>query len=249
MKMRVCWGALIGFAGVVSGTPAFAMHHWDGTKVSFGFNSTMGNTESLATNGEADIDYLSKDSRWKTTTKTAFQYGTSNGTKNKEQYSTQVQLAYSFNDDKNTDNYVYLKGFYQMNKYAAYLTQLTLTPGYGRDWVKTDKFQFSTQAGPSYRDSLADAAGAKHKHDLAGSLSIIMKWSCFAHGKLEEDLDFTAGKPANTIKSVSSYTDNLSKKLALSLSYTIDAVSKIPEGTTQTKKIDTATAANLVYSF
>ena len=168
----------------------YAGHHWDGTKVSFGLNSTSGNTKSIATNGEFDIDYQSKDTRWKTTTKTAFQYGSSNGVQNKEQYSTQAQLAYSFNDDKDHDNYVYMKGSYQENKYAAYRTQLALTPGYGRDWIKNDKFQFSTQVGPSYRDSLADAVGAKHQHDFGGSFSLIMKWCCFAHGKVEEDFDY-----------------------------------------------------------
>ena len=142
-----------------------------------------------------------------------------------------------------------MKGSYQENKYAAYRTQLALTPGYGRDWIKNDKFQFSTQVGPSYRDSLADAVGAKHQHDFGGSFSLIMKWCCFAHGKVEEDFDYTVGKPSNTIKSVSSYTDNLSEKLALSLTYTINAVSKIPQGTSQTKKVDTSSAVNLVYSF
>ena len=78
---------------------------------------------------------------------------------------------------------------------------------------------------------------------------MIFKWACFAQGKVEEDFDYTIGKPSDTIKSVLSYTDSLSKKLALSLTYTVNAVSKIPQGTSKTKKVDTSSAVNLVYSF
>jgi putative salt-induced outer membrane protein YdiY len=238
---------LLCVCSIVGGAPAFADHHWDGTKASFGLNMTTGNNKSTASNGEFDLDY--KTGLWATTSDMAFQYGKDNGVDNKEQYSLQAQVQRSFNNNKSINNYLYINGNYQTNKYTAYRSQASTSIGYGRDWIKTKKLQFSTQIGPAYTDTLAQVVGAKHDSSLGGNLSSTIKWDCFSHGALQETLNYTTSKGVNTAKSVTSYTDNIDKNFALNLSYTLDYVSKIPAGSDKTQKVDTTTSVNLVYSF
>jgi len=236
---------------IVSGQ-AIADHHWDGSKASFGFNMTTGNSKSTASNGEFDVDYQFGDnvhSVWKSTSALAFQYGKSNGVDNKEQYSVQTQISRSFNHNAKVDNFMYVNGSFQSNKYTSFDQQSLLSVGYGRDWITGKKINFSTQFGPAYQDTLANVAGAEHKHQLAAKFSSVFKWKCFVHGNLEEDFSFVTAKLVNTSKSVTSYTDNIDKNLALNLSYTVNYVSNIPAGSKKTNKFDTTTSANLVYSF
>jgi putative salt-induced outer membrane protein len=221
-----------------------ATNPWSGSKASFGFNLSTGNTKSMTTNGELDVDYTR--GLWTANNQISFQYGKNDGVENKKQYSFLDQLSYSLNHNADIDNYVFAQSSYQSSAYAAFKSQFVFTMGYGRDWIKTKKFQLSTQLGPAYRLSVAQDPDATRTSSIGGKFSAIFKWNNVLNGAFEQDLNYTMGKPANTLSTVTSYSTKLIKHLALSFSFTTNYVSTVPIA--GKKKFDTNTSINLVYS-
>ena len=137
--------------------------NWDGTKASAGLSINTGNSPSSNINGEFDINYAT--GRWKNMAVISGQYGKSAGVLNKSQYLIQNQVQYSLNNNPKIDNFIYALGSFQNTQFGAFLNQTIFSIGYGRDWMKNDKYQFTTQLGPSFRRTTSQ--GLPHKIDNA----------------------------------------------------------------------------------
>ena len=195
-----------------------SMSSWNGSKASLGFNMTTG--DKPTSNIDAELDLNFKKGVWSVTTVSGLQRAKADGATNKNQINFVDQLSYSFNQDDNIDNYTYVQSSLQYNQFAAYDSQWLLTVGYGRDWVKSKTFEFSTQLGPGYR-LIHQKDNAGKEQGLAGNASAIFKWPTLLGGVLEQDLTLTEGNAKTTVKSVSSFTTKLKQNLALNLSATV----------------------------
>lgn len=221
--------------------------NWDGTKASAGLSINTGNSPSSNINGELDLNYAA--GRWKNIAVISGQYGKSAGVVNKSQYLIQNQVQYSLNNNPKIDNFIYTLGSFQNTEFGAFLNQTIFSIGYGRDWIKNEKYQLTTQIGPSYRRTASQGAPHQIDNALNASTSIIAVWNITPSLSLSENLAYTYGPPANFLNSTTSITTKLIKNLALSLSYNIQNWSKIPDNSDKKVTTDTATTANVVYSF
>ncbi len=224
MKIRELLGV---FCLAVSVCPAIVIANtkneksvspWGGSKASLGLNLTRGDNSTDNIDAELDLNY--KKGVWSVTTVSGYQRANAGAVANKNQVNFVDQLSYSFNQDDNIDNYTYVQSSLQSNQFAAYDSQWLLTVGYGRDWVKSKTFEFSTQLGPGYR-LIHEKDKPGGKQGVAGNASAIFKWPTFVGGVLEQDLTLTQGNAKTTVKSVSSFTTKLKQNLALNVSATV----------------------------
>lgn len=244
MLLAVCVGA--GFADKAPHCAPATSSSWDGSKASMGLNRVTGNSPSTSSNGEFDLDY--RQGRWSNNALAGFQYGKSNGVLNKEQYLYQDQLSYSFNDVATVDNFAFTKGSHQTNEFAAYESQTMVNIGYGRDWCKTATFHISTQLGPAWRRSVEQ--GTKERRSaMAGVFNVNLDWKITHSMTFSQVLEYTLGKPVNHLVSTTALTNKLIGNLASSFSFAVEDWSSIPSGSSNTKKTNTTTTLNVVYTF
>lgn len=220
---------------------------WDGSQASLGLSINTGNTDSSSANGEFDL--VVAKHRFTNALSIKGQYGKSNGVLNKEQYSISEQPQYSFNDNPNRNNYFFINTLYQENKFAAYEKMVNGTIGYGRDWVKNDCIQFSTQLGPSYIYDQEPPPQKKSNSSLGVTATVTFVWNVTASAKLSEVVKDSFSKITNHLDSVTSFSNKLIGNLAVSLSFEVEHWSKIPADSPNTKKTNTTTTVNLVYTF
>lgn len=219
---------------------------WDGSKIQFGLSSSTGNTESENYNTQINIDYTKY--RWTNAFQANNWFGKSDGNVNQEKYFFQDQINYSFNDNANIDNYVFVSGNWTFDRFSPYKYQSVYALGYGRDWVKTDRLVLNTQIGPGYRRNKERDTGLIEANYILTTQAGI-RWFITKTGALSETVRYDIGRPYDYLKSVTAFTNKIVGNLAVQISYTVEHYSSIPANSTNTHKTDTTTNVALVYTF
>jgi|GEM_PF-3033534 len=220
---------------------------WDGSSISLGGVLNTGNTDTSSSTGSLSL-LFDKD-KWNNTLIVAGQYGRSDGETNAQMYTIDNMLKYSCcNPDQDLKNYLFLDSDINVNQFSSYNYQTTLSLGYGRDWIKNDKFTLSTNIAPGYnKSSVADTD--ETSDSWSALLNSTFTWKLSKSSSLEEDIKYQLLETYWTAVSTSSINSTIIGNLALKLSYNISYLSKIPEGSSYTYKTNSITTISMVYNF
>ncbi|MBC2714879.1 MAG: DUF481 domain-containing protein [Desulfobacteraceae bacterium] len=212
-----------------------------------GYFLTTGNTETSSLNAKLSINY--ETSHWfneakfiaiNNSEKIENDDGSTKDKTSAEAYTFTDKAGYKFNEN----DYIYIAGAYEKDRFNGYDYQSMVSAGYGRRLFKNDKIMLKVEIGPGYRYDKLDSGEKNDEATLRGFGKF--EWNLTETSMFEEELNVVYSSELTRTISVSSIKAQIVGALAMKLSYTFDHSSKVPAGT---EKTDTITALTLVYSF
>jgi putative salt-induced outer membrane protein len=231
--------------------PPPPMGVWMG-KGQFGFLNSRGNSDAESINGNVDI--TRHDGAWKNEVYVAGLYGKSAGIVSAERWETRLQSNYTFTDD------IFAFGGlrYEHDMFDGFQYQASATVGLGDKFINTVDTKLTGQIGAGYRRlrpelifknpdgvvtsrQLQDASG-----EAIGTVGVDFSHALTKTTVLTDKFLMEAGSANILLHDEIALNVKISQKLALSVGYGLTDNTKPPA---TTKKLDTVTTVNLVFSF
>jgi putative salt-induced outer membrane protein len=231
--------------------PPPPMGVWMG-KGQFGFLNSRGNSDAESING--NVDMTRHDGAWKNEVYVAGLYGKSAGIVSAERWETRLQSNYTFSDD------IFAFGGlrYEHDMFDGFQYQASATVGLGDKFINTVDTKLTGQIGAGYRRlrpelifknpdgvvtsrQLQDASG-----EAIGTVGVDFSHALTKTTVLTDKFLMEAGSANILLHDEIALNVKMSQKLALSVGYGLTDNTKPPA---TTKKLDTVTTVNLVFSF
>ena len=213
---------------------------WQGD-VELGYQMTTGNTESRSLNAKIGIIYESARWRHGLGYETVYSYEKQEGT------TAQRFLASGRTNYKiDTRNSVYGLALYENDRFSAYKYQVTVSTGYSRQIIMSDRVEWSAEIGPGYRYNNFRDDELSSQEEFIIHMGTLFIYRFTDTTSFKEELSVDAGDENTIIRSTSSLRVLLSESLSLRVSYLIRHVTDVPE---ETEKTDTETFVSLSYAF
>jgi len=212
---------------------------WDGSG-EFGFVNTTGNTESVAMNMK--LNFVRTGPRWRHRfSGTALLTSEDNITDN-ERYTVEVQ------SDRKLSEQSWLFGSFRWDadKFGSYDPQVSLTAGYGRHLMKSEKHELKGEIGAGYRKLEERESGFSSSEAIARFL-LDDSWQMFKTTLWTNRLLVETGSSNTFTQFNTGLAVSMTDKFAIKLGFEARHNSQIPPG--DTENTDTITSANLVYNF
>jgi len=254
MKLRIWTLTLAGLAPLMAmadDPPPPPQGVWTG-KGQAGYVSSQGNSEGTSANAAIDMSY--QDDPWKHIFHLGGLYGKSAEIVSAERWDTLWQSNY----DLTKNLYTFGQLHYTRDMFSGFQYQAAASAGLGYKFFDTDGLKLAVQAGVGYgelrpEDLTKDSSGAvvsrtllPKENNAIGTFGLNYAQKLSSTVTLSDKLLVEYGS-ANTLASNAlALAVNVSKKLALSVGYTINYNTSPPGGL---KKQDTVETINLVYSF
>ena len=205
-----------------------------------GFVNTTGNTESTALNVTLGIV--------KTTEKWRYRFGgtalmtSEDGDKDNERYTAELQA------DRKLGEKGYLFGVYryESDKFGSYDPSQSITIGYGRELMKSEKHVLKGEIGGGYRKQEERLTG-ETQSDAIIRILLDDAWQIFSTTSWTNRLLIETGSNNTFTQWNTGLTVSMTDAFALKLGFELRNNSDIPPG--DSKKTDTITSVNLVYGF
>jgi len=213
---------------------------WEGD-IELGYLMSTGNTETRSLNAALGVGY--KTAKWghRLAYETIYSYEKEEGT-TAQRFLVSGRTNYHF-DDRNA---AYGLSLYENDRFAGYDYQLTLSVGYNRQIMMTDRVEWSAEIGPGYRltEFSDDNGSTEEEAILHVGTDFLYRFTDTM--SFREVLSVDAGAENTIVRSVSALRITLRDSLSLRISHTIRHVTDVPE---DTEKTDTETFVSLVYDF
>ena len=205
-----------------------------------GFVNTTGNTESTALNVTLGIV--------KTTEKWRYRFGgtalmtSEDGDKDNERYTAELQA------DRKLGEKGYLFGVYryESDKFGSYDPSQSITIGYGRELMKSEKQVLKGEIGGGYRKQEERLTG-ETQSDAIIRILLDDAWQIFSTTSWTNRLLIETGSNNTFTQWNTGLTVSMTDAFALKLGFELRNNSDIPPG--DSEKTDTITSVNLVYGF
>jgi putative salt-induced outer membrane protein len=212
---------------------------WTGTG-EFGFVNTTGNTESVALN--AKLNFVLTQERWRHRFSGTALNTSENGIDDNERYTTEVQ------SDRKLSEKSWLFGAFRWDadKFGAYDPQMSLTAGYGRQLMKSEKHELIGEIGAGWRKLEERVTGFSSTEAIARFL-LDDSWQIFTSTLWTNRLLIESGSSNTFTQFNTGLAVSMTERFALKLGFEARNNSRIPPG--DTENTDTITSANLVYNF
>ena len=212
---------------------------WEGTG-EFGFVSTSGNTESVAMNMK--LNFIRTGERWRHRFTGTALFTSEDGIEDNERYTMETQ------SDRKLSEVSWLFGAlrWDADKFGSYDPQLSLTGGYGRQLMKSEKHELKGEIGAGYRKLEERESGDSSSEAIARFL-LDDSWQVFETTLWTNRLLVETGSSNTFTQFNSGLAISMTKKFAIKLGFELRNNTKVPPG--DTEKTDTITSANLVYNF
>ena len=210
---------------------------WSG-KLSLGYLSTAGNTETTSYNTSFEVGWAQND--WEHLFK-----GSSTGADESEEttaesYRLGWRSAYNFTER----DFIFGTIDWRKDRFAGVVEQLAYAVNYGRTVIDRPDHILALGIGVGYRDS--DRADGTSSDTAIGRGTLAYDWIWSETSSFEQDLIVESGSDNTYIESISAVRAQLIGDFALVLSYTIKHNTDVPVGT---EKRDTQTAVSVEYAF
>ena len=219
---------------------------WSG-EGELGFLMTSGNSETESVNAKLDLNY--ETARWRhnghiaalyNAEETETESGESEMETSAEKYLVSAKTGYKFTEN----NYAFLTGTYEDDRFSGYDYQTSVSAGYGRRIFKTDRMLLEMEVGPGYRYNRLNDGGEEQEAILRGYVLFTSKLT--ENSGFRQELSVETGADQTVTKSISSVKAQVIGALSMKASFMAEHTSSVPE---DTEKTDTETALTLVYSF
>ena len=212
---------------------------WEGSG-EFGFVNTTGNTETVALNLKLNI--IRTGERWRHRFTGTALVTSEDGNKDNERYTTEIQSDRKFNEKS------WLFGAYRWDadKFGSYDPQLSLTAGYGRQLMNSEKHILKGEFGAGYRKLKETDSGNSSSEAIARFL-LDDSWQIFKSTRWTNRLLVESGSSNTFIQFNTGLAVSMTDRFAVKLGIELRNNTKVPPG--DSKHTDTITSANLVYNF
>jgi len=220
--------------------------NWSG-EGEIGYLMTTGNSETESLNAGLDLNYEARPWRhharfqaFYSAEETETETGKEKMQTSAQRYRIAGQTDYLFTEN----NYAFLTGSYQDDRFSGYDYEMTVAAGYGRRLFQTDRLLMEIEAGPGYRYKRLETGGEDAE-------AIVRAYALFTaqiseSAGFKQEVSVEAGADQTVTESISSVKTRINSMFSMKASYRLEHTSTVPEGT---EKTDTETALTLVYSF
>jgi putative salt-induced outer membrane protein len=226
---------------------SFAAEKPFGGEGEIGMMLTTGNSETQSLNGKIGIAYETERlintldvQGLYTSEKSENEDGVKQDKASAQKHEGAVKTGFKFTEN----DYAFIRGAYLNDRFSGYHYQNTVTAGYGRKLIATERVNLSIELGPGYRYEKIRTGGSEE--DAIFRASGLFSLKLTEGTSFEQDLSVETGDDKTITRSVSAIKAQIIGALAMKLSYTIDRQSKVP---VDTEKTNTETALALVYGF
>ena len=212
---------------------------WEGTG-EFGFVSTTGNTESEALN--ANLNFVLTRENWRHRFSGTALATSENGITDNERYTAEVQ------SDRRLNSKSWLFGAFRWDadKFGSYDPQVSLTAGYGRQLMKSEKHELKGEIGAGYRKLEERISGESSSEPIVRFI-LDDAWQIWATTIWTNRLLIESGSSNTFTQFNTGLAVSMTEKFALKLGFEARNNTKLPSGATE--DTDTITSVNLVYNF
>ena len=220
--------------------------NWSG-EGELGYLMTSGNSETESLNAGLDLNYEARPWRHHARFQAFYSAEEKETETGEEEMETSAQkyrisgkTDYLFTEN----NYAFLTGSYQDDRFSGYDYETSVAAGYGRRLFQTDRLLMEVEAGPGYRYKRLETGGEDEEAILRFYALFTAQVSESALFK--QELSVEAGADQTVTESITSIKTRINSLFSMKASYTLEHTSTVPE---DTEKTDTETALTLVYSF
>ncbi|WP_342631009.1 YdiY family protein [Marinobacter alkaliphilus] len=219
--------------------------NWKG-EAELGLLKTSGNTEETKVNTRLGLQYETQT--WRNTGEFSSRYTEAEDQTTAEEYKAALEADYKFDDQQ----YWFVRGSYEDDRFSGYDFESTLTTGYGnRVWQAGDRSFLDLSVGGGYRynklkEDNADGRDVEEEAiaRLAGQFDYALSDTALFRQKLSTEIGLDDN---NTIsQSETSLQSNIVGSLSMKAAFRVKHVSDAPVGSDKT---DTETSLSLLYGF
>ena len=239
MKLRELWPSLFLLAALQ--VQAQQEEEEEGPlsgKVTLGYLSTTGNTETSSLNAGFEAAYLAGRWEHEMTAKAI------NATEDKQTTAEAYEWRWTSDWDMTEQDLVFGRLNWRKDRFGGFNTQFSQTVGYARRVVDNDKHRLRLELGAGARQS-EDQLGVKDDETiLTGGLNY--RYTISETAEFRQTVAIESGEQNTFTETVTSISAQLIGRLALTASYTYRNNSSVPVGT---QKTDTRTALSIEYAF
>jgi putative salt-induced outer membrane protein len=211
---------------------------WSGTG-EFGLVMTSGNTDTTSVNLAMNFKY--EVEKWRHEFGAAYLNADNDGDKTANRYDLRAQSSY-----KVTEKSYYFGALRHDNDdFSAYQNQTTLTAGYGRQILDSERHKLVAEIGAGYRTAELANTGETEK-GVVGRGLVDWLWVLTGNTELTDRFLVEAGSDNTYLQNDLGLSVAMNDKFAIKLGFQVRHNTDVPE---DVKKTDTITSANLVYNF
>jgi len=206
----------------------------------FGFVNTTGNTETVAMN--LRLNFVRTGERWRHRfTGTAINTS-EDSIKDNERYTVEVQ------SDRKLGEKSWLFGAFRWDadKFGSYDPQVSLTTGYGRQLMQSDRHELKGEIGAGWR-SLTETVSNYESSEAIARFLLDDWWQVFASTRWTNRLLIETGSSNTFTQFNTGLAISMTDSFAVKLGFEARNNTSIPPG--DSEHTDTITSANLVYDF
>jgi len=205
-----------------------------------GYVSTSGNTDTQTLNLKLEFTKVTED--WRFRLGGTALSSSKDGSKDAERYTAEMQ------GDRKLNEKSYLFGVYRYDadKFGAFDPQQSITFGYGRELMKSERHELHAEAGIGYK-KLKAADGGETSSDFIGRFLLNDTWNITATTTWNNRVLVETGSDNTFTQFNTGLAVAINDRFAVKLGWEYRHNSDIPPGVTD--KTDTTTTANLVYNF
>jgi putative salt-induced outer membrane protein len=207
-------------------------------RISLGYVSTSGNTDTTTFNTELLLKYVVE--RWTHNAKFQGLGSQENNTTRAERYYIENKSDFALEGD----HYLYGKGSYLDDRFSGFNYQATVSAGYGRWLIRDDRLELEGFGGAGYRQNAIINAG--NEGEAIFTLGQNLAWRISDSARLTQSFITDIGDELTQSRFEVGLESNIIDSLATKISFQARNTSKVPVGN---EKTDTLTSVSLVYSF
>lgn len=205
-----------------------------------GYVKTSGNTDSSALN--VRLELVRTTENWRYRLAGTALTTSNNGEKDNERYTAEAQADRKLGDK----GYVFGVYRYDADKFGTYDPSQTVTVGYGRELMNSEKHVLKGEIGVGYR-SLKETASGESESDAILRFLLDDAWQIFDTTAWTNRLLIETGSNNTFTQWNTGLTVAMTDAFAVKLGFELRSNSDVPNS--DTKKTDTITSVNLVYNF
>lgn len=212
---------------------------WQGVG-EFGFVSTSGNTDTQTLN--LRLEFTKQTENWRYRLGGTALSSSKDGNKDAERYTAEFQADRKINEKS------YLFGVYRYDadKFGAYDPQQSVTLGYGRQLMKSDRHELKGEVGVGYRKQ-EDRVTGETDSGIIGRFLLEDMWAITATTTWNNRVLVETGSDNTFTQFNTGLVVAMNDRFAVKVGYEIRHNSDIPVSVSD--KTDTTTTVNLVYNF
>lgn len=212
---------------------------WSGVG-ELGYVKTSGNTDSSALN--LKLEFIRTTEHWRYRFAGTALTTSEDGTKENERYTAEAQA------DRKLNNKSYVFGVYRYDadKFGSYDPSQSVTVGYGRELMNSEKHILKAEIGAGYRSQKETVSGEK-VDDAIIRILLDDSWQVFSTTAWTNRLLIETGSDNTFTQWNTGLAVSMNARFALKFGFELRNNSTVPAG--DSKKTDTVTSANLVYKF